>query len=79
MKSSLRDQEIAVQTSCVCFAKTDKLEYRARSKFFVLDGLFYKKIDPKETKVYGNSAPSRSTVTKCAAEFERGLGTFDIA
>lgn len=50
----------------------DKLEYRAVIKFFVLDGLTPKEIHPKLTKVYGDSAPSMSTVKKWAAEFKRG-------
>lgn len=50
----------------------DKLEYRAVIKFFVLDGLTPKEIHPKLTKVYGDSAPSISTVKKWAAEFKRG-------
>ncbi|XP_014485172.1 PREDICTED: uncharacterized protein LOC106749834, partial [Dinoponera quadriceps] len=49
----------------------DKFEYRAVIKFFVLDGLTPKEIQPKLTKVYGNSAPSISTVKKWAAEFKR--------
>lgn len=50
----------------------NKLEYRAVIKFFVLDGLSPKEIHPKLIKVYGDSAPSMSTVKKWAAEFKRG-------
>ena len=55
--------------SCMCFIKIDK--YCAVIKFFVLDGLTPKKIHPKLTKVYRNTAPSISTVKKWAAEFKR--------
>lgn len=50
----------------------DKIEYRAVIKFFVLDGLTPSEIHPKLIKVYGDSAPSISTVKKWAAEFKRG-------
>lgn len=50
----------------------NKLEYRAVIKFFVLDGLTPNEIHPKLTKVYGDIAPSMSTVKKWAAEFKRG-------
>jgi len=50
----------------------DKIEYRAVIKFFVLDGLSPSEIHPKLIKVYGDSAPSISTVKKWAAEFKRG-------
>lgn len=50
----------------------NKVEYRAVIRFFVLDGLTPQEIHPKLTKVYGDSAPSMSTVKKWAAEFKRG-------
>jgi hypothetical protein len=50
----------------------DKFDYHAVMEFFVLDGLTCKEIHPKLTKVYGNFAPSISTVKKWAAKFNRG-------
>ena len=52
----------------------DKIEFEYRSviKFLVLIGLTPEEIHLKMTKVYGNSAPSISTVKKWAAEFESG-------
>ena len=49
-----------------------KLEYCVVIKFFILDGLTPKEIHPKLAKVYGNSAPSISTIKKWAAEFKHG-------
>ena len=41
-------------------------------KFFVKEGLTPKEIHSKSIKVYGNSSPSFSTITKWAIEFKRG-------
>jgi hypothetical protein len=66
--SSLCQQVLAVQV----YVKMDKLEYRAVVKFLVLNGLTPNEIHPKLRKVFGNSAPSISTVKKWAAEFKCG-------
>jgi hypothetical protein len=42
----------------------DKTEYRAVIKFFVKEGLTPNDILSKFIKVYGNSAPSFSTIKK---------------
>jgi transposase len=50
----------------------DKIEYRAVIKFFVKKCVMPNEIYSKLIKVYGNSAPSFSTIKKWAAEFKRG-------
>jgi histone-lysine N-methyltransferase SETMAR len=50
----------------------DKTEYRAVIKLFIKEGLTPNQIYSKFIKVYGDSSPSFSTVTKWAAEFKRG-------
>jgi histone-lysine N-methyltransferase SETMAR len=50
----------------------DKTEYCAVIKFFVKDGLTPNDIHSKFIKVYGDSAPSFSTIKNWAAEFKRG-------
>jgi histone-lysine N-methyltransferase SETMAR len=50
--------------------KMDK--YRAVIKFFVKEGVTPNEIHSKFIKVYGDSSPSFSTITKWAAEFKRG-------
>jgi transposase len=50
----------------------DEIEYRAVIKFFVKEGLMPKEINSKFIKVYGDSFPSFSTITKWAAEFKHG-------
>jgi len=52
--------------------KMDKIEYRAVIKFFEKEGLKQNEIHSKFIKVYGDSSPSFSTITKWAAEFKRG-------
>ncbi|UYV70412.1 GVQW3 [Cordylochernes scorpioides] len=64
--------ELLGHTSCACFIDMDKLDYCAVIKFFILDGLTSKEIHLKLIKVYGNSAPSISTVKKWVAEFKCG-------
>jgi histone-lysine N-methyltransferase SETMAR len=50
----------------------DKIEYRAVIKFFVKEGLTPNVIHSKFIKVYGDSSPSFSTITKWTTEFKRG-------
>jgi histone-lysine N-methyltransferase SETMAR len=50
----------------------DKIEYRAVIKFCVKEGLTPNEIHSKFINVYGDSAPSFSTIKKWAAEFKRG-------
>jgi transposase len=52
--------------------KIDKTEYRAVIKFFVKEGLTPNDVHSKSIKVYGDAAPSFSTIKKWAAEFKRG-------
>jgi len=52
--------------------KMDKIEYRAVIRFFVKEGLTPNEIHSKSIKVYGDSSPSFSTITKWAAEFKCG-------
>ena len=52
--------------------KMNKIEYRAVIKFFVKEGLTPNEIHLKFIKVYGDSSPSFSTITKWAAKFKRG-------
>jgi transposase len=50
----------------------DRTEYRAVIKFFVKEGLGPNEINSKFIKVYGDSSPSFSTVTKWVVKFKRG-------
>ena len=54
----------------MCSVKMDKLEHWTVIKFLVLDGVTPREINPKFTKVYGNSVPFISTIKKWAAEFK---------
>jgi hypothetical protein len=50
----------------------DVIEYRAVIKLFVKEGIMPNDINLKFIKVYGDSSPSFSTITKWVAKFKCG-------
>ena len=57
---------------CVFFVKMEKIEYRAVINYLFLKGNTPMQIKDKLDAVYGDSAPSFTTVKFWAAEFKRG-------